>query len=65
MIDLERTDIYDTLVVPDEDVELCLKVLRTVREACLRHATHENHEVVQLFSKTHDKLVELAALCSD
>lgn len=32
LIDLERLDVYPAQVIPDEDVEICLKVLRSVRD---------------------------------
>jgi hypothetical protein len=34
-IDLTRRDIYDGFVIPDEHVEIAMKVLRTLQAMCL------------------------------
>lgn len=34
-VDLTQVDTYHNGVIPDKDVEICLKVLRTIRNTCL------------------------------
>lgn len=35
MVDLTKTDIYEDYNVPDNEVEICLKVIRTIRTSAL------------------------------
>lgn len=57
-----RTDIYEGYVVPDNDVETCLKVLRTIRNACLGPNCFDAEGAV-LLSHAHAKVVELVEYC--
>ncbi len=62
MTDLSRTDIYENHVVPDADVELCLKVIRTIRSACLGPHFFDADGAVVL-SHAHAKIVDLTWRC--
>lgn len=59
-IDLSRTDIYETLEVPDSDVETALKVLRTIRTMCLDPLNFEAEGAV-LLSHAHAFIAEAVA----
>lgn len=56
-VDLSREDEYEGGVIPDGDVETCLKVLRTMRTHCV----NSNHLgiVAIKFAEAHDWLYEL------
>ncbi len=56
VVDLTRTDTYPDNVVPDHDVMIALKVLRTVGKAAGKRA---RYDVQLMASVAHDKLVEL------
>ena len=58
MVDLTKTDVYPGTVVPDEDVEICLKVLRSIRGHCIRPAMSDADGAVML-GHAHDCVVEL------
>lgn len=63
-INLEKCDSYDNNIVPDEDVEICLKVLRTIRNiyldpkwfdadgaVTLSHAHAKIHDIIKAVQK--------------
>lgn len=58
MCDLTKTDEYKDGVVPDEDVEVCLKVIRTIRNCCLGPGFFDADGAV-ILSHAHAKIVEL------
>jgi len=61
-VDLTRTDEYEG-EIPDADLELCLKVIRTVRNVCL--GTVEGFfdaDGAVILSHAHAKMVELIEL---
>lgn len=58
---LARMDVYENGVVPDGDMEVCLKVIRTVRNHCLGPHFFDADGAVVL-SHAHAKLVELTEL---
>lgn len=61
MTDLNRTDTYEDDIVPDADVETCLKVIRTIRNACLGPHFFDAEGAVVL-SSAHAKIVDLVKL---
>lgn len=63
-LDLTRTDEYDYHDVPDEAVEIALKVIRTARNVCLMSESFDAEGAV-LLSHAHAKIVEMARVGSD
>lgn len=57
-VDTTKVDEYQGYVVPDEDVEVCLKVLRTVRNFCLGPQYFDADGAV-LLSYAHAKIVDM------
>lgn len=58
-IDLTKCDTYENGVVPNADVELCLKVIRTIRNCCLDpHDFDANGAII--LSHAHAKIVDLS-----
>lgn len=60
-INLEYTDTYRDFVIPDEDVETTLRVLRTIRAACLEPGVtdlNKDAEGAVLLSHAHTWIVE-------
>lgn len=64
MINLERNDEYAEGVVPDEDVETCLKVLRTVRNQFLQPFGFDAHDAL-LLSHAHAVIHRLCELSNE
>lgn len=64
MLNLKQTDTFTNSIVEDQDFELALKVIRTVRNACLGPNFFDAAGAVTL-SYAHAKLVELAELCNE
>lgn len=61
MIDLTRSDTYEDSQVPDSHVEICMKVLRTIRNCCLGPHFFDADGAVILshaHMKIHDLCVE-------
>jgi hypothetical protein len=63
-VNLDDTSDYPDHIVPDMDVECCLKVLRTIRNACLDPATFDADGAV-LLSHAYGKIVELVKECQE
>jgi hypothetical protein len=55
---LDDCDTYESLVVPDEDIATCLKVLRTIRMATLGPILFDADAAV-ILSHAHAKIKEL------
>ena len=55
---------YENANIPDEHVEICLKVLRTLRNLALNPATF-NAEVSVLFSHTHKAIYEMVEIAEE
>lgn len=55
-VDLSRLDVYPNFVVPDRDVELALKVLRTLRDHC--HGDALDADGAVLLSHAHKWIAE-------
>lgn len=64
MCDLTKTDAYEDGVVPDADIEVCLKVIRTIRNHCLGPEFFDAEGAVSL-SWAHKKIVELTKLVEE
>lgn len=57
-LDLTRTDTYQACNIPDEAVECCLKVLRTLRHACATRL--DDKEGAALLTQAHVKVTVLS-----
>ncbi len=57
-VDLEKCDEYLNRVVPDDDVETCLRVLRTCRNVCLAVDQFDADGAV-ILSHAHAKIAEM------
>lgn len=57
-VNLGRTDQYDSLIIPDGDIETCLKVLRTLRNITLRPESFNAHRALVL-SEAHQVIYNL------
>lgn len=53
-------DMYDDFQVPIEDIKITLKVIRTIREMCLK--TRDNNSA-QLLSDTHRRILNVVEIC--
>lgn len=53
-----NTDTYEKSIVPDDDMNICLKVIRTVRNFCLGPDFFDADGAV-ILSHAHAKIVEL------
>jgi len=51
-----QTSMYPEGVIPDADVDICLKVLRTIRDSCLSPPAFDADAAV-LLSHTHATIV--------
>lgn len=58
MINLTRIDQYENHIIPDEDVELALKVIRTMRDVCLMPNVFDADGALVL-SHAHAKIHDL------
>jgi hypothetical protein len=58
VIDLTRTDVYESSIVPDEDCEIALKVLRTLRHWMMIKDLGGFADEVIILSHAHRVLVE-------
>lgn len=61
MVDLTRTDVYSTDNVPDEDVEVAMKVLRTLRGVATNMG---NGRVAVAASEAYRALYQIAKECN-
>jgi hypothetical protein len=57
-----RTDTYKELFIPDEDMQTCLKVIRTIRNVCLHQDAFDADGAV-ILSHAHAKILDLWKLC--
>lgn len=57
-VDLTKTDTYENYIIPDTDVETCLKVLRTVRNWSLVNENFDADASV-ILSHAHAKLHDM------
>ncbi len=57
-------DTYDSSSVPDEDVEIALKVIRTIRNCCLGPHFFDAEGAV-ILSHAHAKITDLTMRCID
>lgn len=63
-VDLTKSDEYPDLTIPDEDIEICLKVIRTLRNYALYPETFDANISVTL-SHAHAQIVGLVELAID
>lgn len=61
-VNLDRDDLYPDDQVPDQDVEICLKVIRTVRNLALTPPTFDAGLAV-LLSHAHAALYKAVQRC--
>jgi hypothetical protein len=57
-INLGRMDVYERCIIPDEDIETALKVIRTIRNVCLGPHIFDADGAVVL-SHAHAKIHDL------
>lgn len=62
MIDLSKMDTFPDGQVPDSDVEMTLKVIRTLRDICLRRDAFDADGAI-LLSHAHKFIVEVVEEC--
>jgi len=65
MIDLEKTDEFAFEDTPDEAVETCLKVLRTIRGGMMKHDLGAFADEIIILSHAHRVVSELVATCQE
>lgn len=58
------TDTYQDGIIPDNDMETCLKVIRTIRNGCLGPHFFDA-EGALLLSHAHAKIRDLWAMCEE
>lgn len=57
-IDLSRTDRYENYIIPDADVETCLKVLRSIRNMTLDTGCFDAESAI-ILSHAHRVIAEM------
>lgn len=55
-VDLSKTDIYTDYKIPSKDLEITLKVIRTIRDAFTGGPQGYDTEIMVLLSHTHEKI---------
>ena len=64
MLTIGTDDTYKKHIVPDEDMRTCLKVIRTIRDACLGPGFFDAEGAV-ILSHAHAKIFELWKACGE